>query len=165
MGRTDTASRIIDAPAQVLYDAHLDPVAVACWRPPRGMRAEIHAFDAHVSGGYRMSFIYVDSAGKGRGKTRPGADVFVGEFLILEPATRIVERVRFESDDPSFAEAMTVTTSFRPVDGGTEVQIVCENVPAAISSADHALGMTSTLANLAAYTESRWPSNTGVETW
>lgn len=34
--RTDTASRIIKATPQRIYDAFLDPNAVASWRPPKG---------------------------------------------------------------------------------------------------------------------------------
>jgi uncharacterized protein YndB with AHSA1/START domain len=77
--------------------------------------------------------------------------VFAGEFVALEPGVRIIERVQFESDDPAFADGMTVTTTFSPVADGTEVRIVCENVPPGISAEDHAAGMASTLANLAAY--------------
>ena len=48
---------------------------------------------------------------------------------------------------------MTVTTTFRVVAEGTEVTMVCSDVPEGISAADHADGIASTLANLAAYTE------------
>jgi len=153
MSRTDKASRVIRAPAQKLYAAHLEADALAQWRPPQGMRAEIYAFDARVGGGYRMAFIYVDAAGEGRGKTSEDADEFTGEFLALEPATRIVERVDFQSDDPTFTGPLTITTTFTPLAEGTLVEIVCENVPPGISAEDHAVGLASTLANLAAFAE------------
>ena len=121
------------------------------WRPPAGMRAEVYAFDAREGGGYRMAFVYEDASV--RGKTGENADVFEGRFVELVPKVRIVERVVFRSDDPAFAGAMTVTTTLTPVPGGTEVGIVCENVPAGIRAEDHQVGMASTLANLAAFVE------------
>ena len=150
-GRTDTASRVIRAPAQKIYAAHVDPQAVATWRPPQGMRAEIYSFDARAGGGYRMTFVYEDTSVPG--KTSANADVFEGQFVELVPDARIVERIEFQSDDPAFAGAMTITTTLVAVTDGTRVDIVCGNVPEGISAADHQAGMASTLANLAAYTE------------
>ena len=151
MGRTDTASRVIRASAEKIYAAHLDPKSVAKWRPPQGMKAEIYAFDAREGGGYRMAFVYEDASV--RGKTTEHADVFEGTFVELVPNERIVERVKFQSDNPAFGGAMTITTTLIAVAGGTEVRIVCENVPAGIRAEDHQVGMASTLANLAAFLE------------
>jgi len=79
MSRTDAASRVIRASAQKIYSAHLDPQAVAKWRPPQGMRAEIYNFDAREGGGYRMAFVYEDASVPG--KTSAHADVFGGRFV------------------------------------------------------------------------------------
>ena len=116
MGRTDKASRVIRASAQKIYAAHVDPQAVAQWRPPQGMRAEIYSFDARAGGGYRMAFVYEDASVAG--KTSANADVFAGQFVELVPGERIVERVEFQSDDPAFAGAMTITTTFTETAGG-----------------------------------------------
>jgi uncharacterized protein YndB with AHSA1/START domain len=153
ISRTDTGSRIVRATPEALYNAHLDPAAVGQWRPPHGMRAEIYSFEPRVGGGYRMAFIYEDTAAAVRGKTTEKADVFTGTFIELVPERRIAERVTFESDDPAFAGAMTVTTTFVAVAGGTEVTITCADVPPGISAADHAAGIASTLANMAAFVE------------
>jgi uncharacterized protein YndB with AHSA1/START domain len=139
MSRTDVASRVIRASPQAIYAAHLDPKAVATWRPPQGMRAEVYAFDAREGGGYRMAFVYEDASV--RGKTMEHADVFEGTFVELVPNERIVERVEFQSDDPAFAGTMTITTTLTPLTGGTDVSIVCENVPKGISAEDHQAGM------------------------
>jgi uncharacterized protein YndB with AHSA1/START domain len=87
------------------------------------------------------------------GKTSANADVFEGQFVELVPGQRIVERVVFESDDPAYAGAMTVTTTLSAVTEGTRVDIACSNIPDGISAADHAEGMASTLANLADFVE------------
>ena len=52
-------------------------------------------------------------------------------------------------DDPAYSGELRMTWSFTPVAGGTEVAIVCKNVPAEIRQEDHDAGMRSTLANLA----------------
>lgn len=80
-------------------------------------------------------------------------DTFEGRFVELAPGERIVEEIDFVSDDPAFAGTMTITTIFQPVSGGTEVTVVCENVPEGIQERDHQAGIASSLANLAAFVE------------
>jgi hypothetical protein len=46
---------------------------------------------------------------------------------------------------------MKMTWRLSPRPGGTEVTICAENVPSGIGQAEHELGMSSTLANLAAF--------------
>lgn len=151
--RTDTASRIIKASPQTIYRAFLDPAAIASWRPPEGMTAEVRAFDAREGGVFRMAFVYTGADHTVRGKTSEHADVFEGRFVQLVPNDRIVELVAFETDDPAFADPMKITTTFTAVAGGTEVTIRCDDVPSAIQASDHQLGMASTLQKLAAFTE------------
>jgi uncharacterized protein YndB with AHSA1/START domain len=151
--RIDSGSRVIRASPQTIYRAFLDPVAVTAWRPPKGMKAHVYAFDPREGGTYRMSFAYTDIGHDVRGKTSEHADVFEGRFMKLVPNELIVERVNFESDDPAFAGTMTITTTLTPVTGGTEVTIRCEDVPPGIRPSDHQKGITSTLENLAEFTE------------
>ena len=46
-----------------------------------------------------------------------------------------------------------MTWNLNEISGGTEVAIVCENVPEGIRQDDHEAGMRSTLDNLAAFLE------------
>ena len=151
--RTDTASRVIAASPQALYRAFVDPAAIASWRPPQGMKAEIHTFDPREDGYYRMSFLYTEPDPEVQGKTSDHTDTFEGRFVGLIPGERIVEEIDFVSDDPAFRGTMTITTTFRPVSGGTEVTVVCEDVPEGIGESDHKAGIASSLANLAAFVE------------
>ncbi|WBT36239.1 SRPBCC family protein [Hyphomicrobium sp. DMF-1] len=151
--RTDTASRVIAASPQALYRAFVDPAAIASWRPPQGMKAEIHTFDPREGGGYRMSFLYTEPDPEVQGKTSDHTDTFEGRFVGLIPGERIVEEIDFVSDDPAFRGTMTITTTFRPVSGGTEVTVVCEDVPEGIGESEHKAGIASSLANLAAFVE------------
>jgi len=152
-GRTDKASRLIKASPHAIYRAHLDPQAIARWRAPKGMTAKVDVFEPRAGGAYRMALVYDRPSPGVRGKTSEDADVFEGRFAELVPDQRIVEVVRFESDDPAFAGEMRLTTSLAPKAEGTEVTVLAENVPRGISAADHAAGIASSLANLAAYVE------------
>ena len=151
--RTDVASRVIKAPAGKLYRAFVDPQALIAWLPPRGMTARIDVFEPREGGTYRMTLTYERPDHSTRGKTSDDADVVQGQFLELVEDQRIVQLVRFESEDPAFAGAMKTTWSLVPVSGGTEVTILCEDVPAGIRKEDHDTGMRSTLSNLAAFVE------------
>lgn len=55
------------------------------------------------------------------------------------------------SDDPAYAGTMTMTWEVAATDGGTRVDITAVDVPDGISPEDHAAGLTSSLANPAAY--------------
>jgi uncharacterized protein YndB with AHSA1/START domain len=100
-----------------------------------------------------MSFLYTEPDPEVQGKTSDHADTFEGRFVGLLPGERIVEEIDFVSDDPAFRGTMTITTTFRPVSGGTEVTVVCEDVPEGIGESDHKAGIASSLANLAAFVE------------
>lgn len=151
--QTHKGSRLIKAAPHAIYRAYLDPSAVAAWRPPRGMRAKVLAFEPRAGGGYRMAFVYADGGAANAGKTTADADVFEGRFAELVPDARIVEVVRFHSEDPAFQGEMTLTTTLHPMPLGTEVTVLAENVPRGITAADHEAGIASSLENLARFVE------------
>ena len=152
-GKSVSVARIIKAPRQTLYRAFLDPWALVSWLPPKGMTAQLHAFDAREGGAYRMSLTYVDTDHSTPGKTSDHTDTVRVRFLDLVPDERIVQQVEFESDDPTFAGPMTIEWTLADVPGGTEVTVRCENAPAGIRPDDHEAGMRSSLGNLAAFAE------------
>lgn len=152
--RTDAASLVIKASPQTIYRAFVDPAAVASWLPPAGMTGEVHHFDPRAGGTYRMTLTYLD-AEHGPGKSAENADVVQGRFVELVLDTRVVQAVVFDSEDPAFAGEMKMTWALRSVPDGTEVRIVCENVPEGIRQEDHDAGLRSTLENLARFTEGR----------
>jgi uncharacterized protein YndB with AHSA1/START domain len=151
--RTDSASRVIMASPRTIYKAFLEPENLVSWLPPKGMKGNIYAFDAREGGAYRMSLTYVGTDHLTLGKTSEHTDVVQGRFLKLVPDKQIVQLVEFESEDPAFAGAMTMTWTLTVVPEGTEVTIVCENVPEGIRQDDHDAGLRSTLENLAAFSE------------
>jgi len=54
-GARTRTSRIIKAAPEEVYAAFMDPDVLVAWLPPARMTGRIHAFDARVGGGYRMS--------------------------------------------------------------------------------------------------------------
>ncbi len=152
MSRTDAAFRVIAAPAAKLYAALVDPQALASWLPPTGMSGRVDRLEPWPGGKYRMELRY-DEPGTGQGKSDMDSDVVEGEFVELVPGERVVQRARFESDDPSMAGTMTITWRFDPLPSGTRVTVTCDDVPVGIRKKDHLAGLRSTLENLAAFAE------------
>lgn len=150
MSRTDTASRVIAASPGRIYAALVEPEALVKWLPPSGMSGRFERFDARPGGSYRLVLTYADATA-GRGKATAGSDIVDAVFVELVPGVRVVQAVDFVSDDPANAGTMTMTWELSTVDTGTRVDIRADGVPAGISAEDHAAGMASSLANLAAY--------------
>ncbi len=145
-----TVTGLVRAPRATVYRALLDPVAVARWRAPDGMTAEVHEFDPREGGRFRVSLTYQgDEAGKSRGHT----DTYAGHFVRLVPDEQVVEVMSFESADEAFAGEMTMTTNLQDAEGGTQVELVHEGIPDAVRPEDNEAGTRMTLANLAAYVE------------
>jgi uncharacterized protein YndB with AHSA1/START domain len=151
--RTDRAARVIAAPPTTVYAALVDREALEAWLPPDGMRGRVERWDPRSGGGFRMVLTYLDPAGS-PGKTSDATDVVAVEFADLVPPARVVQRVVFESDDPSFAGTMTMTWHLAAAGEGTEVTVTATGVPPGIDQRDHEAGIASSLANLAAYVES-----------
>src|SRR4051794_22497317 len=59
MGRTDTASHLLEAEPERVYAALVDADALLAWLPPIGMTAR---FDGRLGGGYRMVLAYADAS-------------------------------------------------------------------------------------------------------
>jgi uncharacterized protein YndB with AHSA1/START domain len=152
MSRTDTASRVIAAPTDRVYAALIDPDALAAWLPPAGMSGRFERFDARPGGSYRMVLTYAD-ASTAPGKATADSDVVEARFVDIVPGVRVVHGVDFVSDDPRYAGTMTVTWEVTATEAGTRVDIRADDVPAGISADDHAAGLASSLANLAAHVE------------
>jgi uncharacterized protein YndB with AHSA1/START domain len=152
MTRTDTASRVIAIPRERAYAAFVDPDALVAWLPPNGMTGRFERFDARPGGSYRMVLTYADGS-TARGKATPHSDIVEDRFVDIVPGVRVVQAVDFVSDEPGYAGTMTMTWEVATVEAGTRLVIRAENVPAGISAEDHAAGLASSLAKLAAYLE------------
>src|SRR4051794_38988084 len=153
MPRTDAASRFLRVPADRIFAAFVDPEALAAWLPPAGMTAHFEHADIRPGGSYRMVLAYDDPT-TAQGKTTKGTDVVDARIVDVVPGRRLVQQVDFVADDPAFAGTMTMTWEVTQAAGGALVEIRAEGVPDGISAEDHAVGIASSLDNLAAYVTS-----------
>jgi uncharacterized protein YndB with AHSA1/START domain len=138
--------RVLCAPPERVYRAFLDADALVKWLPPHGFTARVHAFEARVGGGYRMSFT---NFGTGHRHS------FTAEYLQLVPNECIVHADRF--DDPGLPGAMTVTITLRAVSCGTELSIVQEGIPELIPPESCCVGWQQSLTLLAQLVEPEIP--------
>ncbi len=138
--------RVLRAPAERLYRAFTDPLAMAKWLPPCGFTCRVHEMDVRVGGRFRMSFHHF---GSGR------AHGFGGEYLELVPHERLRYTDRF--DDPALPGQMEVTVNLRPVPGGTELRVSQTGIPAAIPADLCYLGWQESLLQLAQLVEPEIP--------
>lgn len=152
MSRTDRASLLIHADAATVFAALTDRDALAAWLPPKGMHGRFERFDMREGGSFRLVLTYED-AGGAPGKTSADADVSEVRIAQLVPGERVVHEVDFESADPAFQGTMRMEWMVRSTAEGTDVEIVARNVPSGVRARDHAAGLTSSLANLAALLE------------
>jgi uncharacterized protein YndB with AHSA1/START domain len=152
MPRTDAASRVIAARPEDVYAALVDREALTAWLPPGGMTARFERFDPRPGGSYRLVLTYIDASGA-KGKATTNSDIVEARYVDIVPDVRVVQAVDFVSDDPAFSGTMIMTWQVTAVDGGTAVDITADDVPDGISTEDHAAGLASSLANLAAYVE------------
>ena len=116
------------------------------------MTATFEHFDPRSGGSYRLVLTYDDASGA-PGKATADADIIEARYVDIVPDVRVVQAVDFISDDPAFAGTMTMIWEVNAVDGGTRVVITAHDVPGGISAEDHAIGLASSLANLAEYIE------------
>jgi uncharacterized protein YndB with AHSA1/START domain len=97
-------TREFEAPAALVFEAHVDPDLVARWIGPRGTELRMREFDARTGG--RWSYVV---AGKG------GEWAFYGSFHEVTAPNRIAQTWEYEGDPghPSF-EVLT----FVDLEGG-----------------------------------------------
>ncbi len=152
-GRSTRVSQIIKAPREVVYRAFLEPDAVASWLAPDGMKGHVHTFEPREGGKLRMSLTYLDRQDSPRGKTSEDTDTFQGKFIELRHDEKIVQVFEFESEQPEFAGEMWMTWSLADVDGGTQVTVLCEDIPKGIRLEDNETGSRQSLRKLAAFVE------------
>jgi uncharacterized protein YndB with AHSA1/START domain len=153
---TSRVSGHVDAPRAAVYRALVSAEAIARWRVPTGMRAEVHEFDAREGGGFRVSLTY--EAQDASGKSAAHTDTYHGHFARLVPDEQVVEVLEFETADPALGGAMTLTTTLTDAEGGgTDVLMVHEGLPDAVPAADNETGTRMALENLARLVEADGP--------
>ena len=146
MPSTIRLHRVLKAPPERVYNAFLNPEAMAKWLPPNGFTGKVHEMNAKVGGKYRMSFTNF-----GTGSSHS----FGGEYLELVPGEKIRHTDVF--DDPNLPGTMHVTIALKKVLGGTELNITQEGVPDVIPAEMCHLGWQESLVLLGKLVEAEIP--------
>ena len=142
MPSTVRLHRVLPTKPEKIYRAFTEADAMAKWLPPNGFTCTVHHMEAKIGGSYRMSF---------RNFTTGLSHAFGGEFLELVPGERLRYTDKFE--DPNLPGEIQVTVSLKKVPVGTEVTIVQEGIPDAITVEACYLGWQESLRNLAKLVE------------
>lgn len=145
-GNTVRLHRVLRATPEKVYRAFVEPDAVARWMAPYGFIGKVHEMNAHVGGGYRMSFTNFSTG---------TSHAFGGTYVELTPHERI--RYTDSFDDPSLPGEMQMTVTLRHLSCGTDLQIVQEGLPDAIPVEMCYLGWQESLAQLAHLVEPDTP--------
>jgi uncharacterized protein YndB with AHSA1/START domain len=146
--RSTRMRRLLRAPRARVYALLLDPTALPHWKVPDGMSLEVHEWEPREGGRIRVSLTYRDEGSAG--KSAAHTDTYHGEFVHLVRDELIVERDEFETDDPAFRGAMTISFALTDAKGGTELVTTHDGVPPGVRLADNELGWRMALDKLAA---------------
>lgn len=130
--------RVLKTTPEKLFRAFTDADAFVAWLPPYGFTCKVHSLNAVVGGKFKMSFTNF---------TSKNTHSFGGEYLELVPGKLLKYTDVF--DDPNLPGQMLVTVNLKEVIGGTELQIIQENIPSVIPKEMCYLGWQESLAKLA----------------
>jgi uncharacterized protein YndB with AHSA1/START domain len=133
-------SRIVEASPQRVFEAMTDPAQVALWWGPEGFTCPEVTLDVKVGGGYRIAM------------QPPEGELFhlAGEYLEVQPPTRLAYTFRWEPPDPDDRETV-VRLALRAGDGATEVALTQGLFATAARRELHRAGWTDTFARLASH--------------
>ena len=132
-------TRVLTAPPNRVWRAFTDPAALAAWFWPQQFAMSVDT-DARVDGRYRL-------AGHG-----PGMAVD-GEYLVIEPPSRLVFTWRWEGEP----EQTLVTLLLTPTATGTELTLVHDRFPDDATRDSHVKGWSDCLDRLPGWLHSDNP--------
>ena len=144
-------TRRIEAPADIVFRAFLEPEAIRSWFGPDGWRVTDLEMSPVPGGRYRFVMSPVDGS---------ESIVLVGGYREIEPFDRLVFTFRWESAPEGMREheakqafpETVVTVTLRERDGVTELRLVHEGLPTPDAASHHTEGWTGTLDCLVDYT-------------
>jgi uncharacterized protein YndB with AHSA1/START domain len=130
---------VVDAPRERIFSALTESAELARWWGPHGYTTPEIDLDLRVGGGYRFTM------------QPPDGDRFhlAGEFLEIEPPSRLVYTFRWEEPDPDDRETV-VTLS---LDDATEVSLSQGEFATEARLELHRSGWTDSLEKLRELTE------------
>lgn len=115
-----TASRVIEAPPERVYEAFLDPDDIAVWSPPDGFSADVLGVEPEEDGSFQVENIAETEEMEQHNHT------FEGTYQELKRGEKIVWTE--EGDGSS-----TVTVNLDTAPAGTEVTLRLEGIPKGVA--------------------------------
>ena len=146
MSNSVSLHRILKAPAEKVYRAFTQPLAMAAWLPPYGFLCTVHEMKVEKGGTFRMSFTNFSTG---------NSHSFGGTYHELKPNEFLQYSDKF--DDPNLPGEMTTKVSLRKTIAGTEIKITQEGIPDAIPAEMCYLGWQESLEKLARLVEPNIP--------
>jgi uncharacterized protein YndB with AHSA1/START domain len=128
-----TVRRVIDAPAEELFDAWLDPQSLATWLKPGGPRETRAEVDPRVGGEFRIDMVYDETC------------VVHGTYREIDRPNRLV--FTWSSPDTHHRDSL-VTVTFTPSADSTIVEIHQIGLPDEESQTRHQAGWSDILREL-----------------
>jgi uncharacterized protein YndB with AHSA1/START domain len=132
-----------------VFAALLDRDAIASWRVPEGMSIQVHGLEPVEGGRFRVSLTYQGATGQG--KSSAGTDTYHGHYLRIVPDEEVVEVLEFESDEPGLRGEMVIGYRLADSGAGTELTVVHDRLPPALSPELNELGWNESLDRLEQY--------------
>jgi uncharacterized protein YndB with AHSA1/START domain len=131
-------SGIVQASPQRVFDAMTDPEQVAEWWGPEGFTCPAVSLDPRVGGAYRIAMQPTDG------------ELFhlAGEYVEVEPPSRLAYTFRWEPPDPDDRETVACLV-LHERDGATEVELTQGPFATEARRELHRAGWTDTIARLA----------------
>lgn len=143
-------SRFIRAPREKVFDAFVDPSALAAWHCPRGMSVPEVSADPRVGGSYRIVM-----------QRRDGArHVVVGSYRELRRAEFLAYTWCWEEGAMPTDVQTLVEVRLIDKDGGTELQMRHSGFPAAARRDGHEGGWNSVFNRLSDYLDPQGSAGT-----
>ncbi|WP_448808780.1 SRPBCC family protein [Agromyces bauzanensis] len=134
MTATVTVSRRIPAPAERLFDAWLDPAALAVWMRRDGDEPSTVVADPRVGGRYSITM-----------RGRSGEVVHVGAYRVIDRPRELEFTWRSEH---TLGIDSVVRVTFAPDGDGTVVEVHHTKLPDATAAEKHEAGWTEILGQL-----------------
>ena len=134
-------TRTFDAPRERVFDAWLDPKAIAQWVGPRSVKAEAQLLEPRVGGRYRIWMRGGDAKGPTVG----------GTYREIKRPERLVLSWAWESDHPHGEKGhqTLITLAFRTVGTKTEMTMRHESFESKQSRDSHNQGWNASFDKLA----------------
>jgi len=128
---------IMSTPRERIFRTLTEPAELAKWWGPHGFTTHAIGLDLRVGGRYRFAM------------QPPDGDLFhlSGEFLEIDPPSRLVYTFRWDEPDPDDRETV-VSLSLDDVQDGTEVSLVQGEFASEARLALHRSGWTDSLEKL-----------------